>query len=97
MDEPKCKVQFTYVLIPTCYIWVVKFLEKVIIETNTDFKCPLKCKRNLEAFFREKSNVRWKDPPLQNPDRRIRIRLRQRRVLAWQKTSESDSGKSKML
>ena len=42
-------------------------LEKVIIEWNTEIMHLSKCKRNTEIFFREKSNIRWKDPPNQNP------------------------------
>ena len=33
-------VRFTYMLTPTCYIRVVKFLEKVIIKRNADLKRP---------------------------------------------------------
>ena len=84
-------------LISMCYVRVVKFLEKVIIERNADLKRPFKCKRNPETFFREKSNIRWKDPTRQNPARLSRTRLRQRRIFARQKVSESDSGKSKRL
>ena len=40
MDGRVKYVQFTYVLIPTCYVRVVKFLEKVIIKRNADLKRP---------------------------------------------------------
>ena len=68
-DERTCWVQFTDVLTPICYVQVVKFLEKVIIKWNADHKRPFKCRRNPEAYFREKSNVRLKDPPRQYPAR----------------------------
>ena len=86
MDERTCKVQFSYVLTPMWYVRVVKFLEKVIIERNADLKHPFKCKRNPETFFREKSNVHWKDPTRQNPAQLIRTHLRQKRAIAWQKS-----------
>ena len=70
-DERTCKVRFTYMLIPTGYVRVVKFLEKVIIKRNADLKRPFKCKRNPETFFHDKSDIRWKDGPRQNPTRLI--------------------------
>ena len=50
-DERTCKVRFTYVLIPTGYVRVVKFLEKVIIERNADLKRPFKCKEVQKPSF----------------------------------------------
>ena len=82
----------TYGICTGCYI-----LEKVIIERNADLKRPFNCKRNPETFFREKSNVCWKDRPRQNPTLLIRTRLRQRRGFAWQKNSKNDSDESKRL
>ena len=48
-----CYVQFTYVLIPTLYVRVDKFLEKVIIERNSDLKSPLECRRERESDNRK--------------------------------------------
>ena len=58
----------------------------MIIERNADLKRPFKCKRNPETFFRDKSDIRWKDRPRQNPARLIPTRLWQRRAFAWQKS-----------
>ena len=54
-------------ILHTCYVRVVKFLEKVIIKWNTDLEYPFKSKKNPETLIHEKSNICWKDPPCQNP------------------------------
>ena len=42
-------------MLHTCYIRVVKSLEKVIMERNTDLTCPFKCERIPKTFLCEKS------------------------------------------
>ena len=65
MDKRMCKAQFTLVLIPTCYVRVVKFVERMI----NNLKYPFKSERNPETFFCEKNNVCWKDRSCQYPAR----------------------------
>ena len=44
--------------LPTCYVRVVKFLEKVIIKRNTDLKCPLNVEEiQKPSFMRRVTSV----------------------------------------